>query len=345
MERLARSALPQERMKIFITGANGFIGSNLCRYFLDKDWDVYGLVRTTSDLHFLEGLNVKLFYGDLLKPEAIEIPGNITHIVHSASIVSDLADEDTCYRNIYLLAVNLVQRIRELQVPLKRLAYISTALTIGINRRNISEENPGDSAESIAYTRYKIKTEKYFREQWEQTRLPIVILRPADVYGPNDRITCGRLLRVCEKGSPLIVGRGHWQFGYCYVGNLCQAVHLALTKEGVEGKAYTVTNSELPTWKAFFKAIQKALGKKQRLFIPAWVAFTAASLMQFVHKIIPKYDPPLTRYRIRRVTTDTTYDISKTIAELGYEPDNQTERQIEEIVAWYREEREHGFIR
>ncbi len=332
-------------MKIFITGANGFIGSNLCRSFLDQGRDVYGLVRRTSDLHFLEGLNVKLIYGDLLRPQAIDIPRDISHVVHSASVVSDLADEGTCYKNIYLLAANLIERIRALRVPLKRLVYISTALTIGINRRNISEGRPGRSAESIAYTRYKIKTERYFREEWQRTRLPMVILRPADVYGPNDRITCGRLLKGCEKGSPLIVGHGHWKFGYCYVGNLCQAVHLALAKEGIEGKAFTVTNTELPTWGAFFKAFQKALGKKQRIYVPVWGALAAASLMQLAHKIIPRYDPPLTRYRIRRITTETTYDISGTIAELGYEPDNDTARQIEEIVAWYRKERDHGFIR
>lgn len=332
-------------MKIFITGANGFVGSNLCRYFLDKGWQVYGLVRTTSDLHFLSGLDVRLIYGDLLRPWAIDIPHDIAHIVHSASIVSDLADDETCYNNIYLLAVNLVQRIRELGLTVKRLVDISTALTIGINSLNISEKNRGKSAESISYARHKIQTEKFFREQFENTRLPVVILRPADVYGPYDRITCGRLLRICEKGSPLIVGRGHWQFGYCYVGNLCQAVHLALTKEGIEGKAYTVTNGELPTWKDFFQAIQKALGKRQRIYIPVWGAFATAGLMQFVHKILPRYNPPLTPYRIGRITRNTTYDISETIADLGYEPDNRMNVQIEEIVAWYRREREHGFIR
>jgi len=332
-------------MKIFITGANGFVGSNFSKYFLERGWEVYGLVRTTSDLHFLDGLNVKLIYGDLLRPEAIEIPRDIPYFIHAASIVSDLADEETCYHNIYLLAVNLVRRIHELNLPLRRLVYISTALTLGINGLNISEENPGRSAEFIAYARHKINTEKYFREQFEQTRLPVVILRPADIYGPNDRITCGRLLRACEKGSPLTVGRGRWQFGYCYVGNLCQAASLALTKAGIEGKAYTVTNGELPTWRTFFQAIQKTLHKKQRIYIPVWGAFAAAGLMQFVHKIVPGYDPPLTRYRIRRVTSHTTYDISRTIADLGYDPDNRMEQQIEEIVAWYRKEKEHGFIK
>ena len=62
---------------VFITGANGFIGSNLCRYFLKKNFTVHGLVRKTSDLHFLEDLDVKLVYGDLNEAEKIKLPENV----------------------------------------------------------------------------------------------------------------------------------------------------------------------------------------------------------------------------------------------------------------------------
>ena len=53
-------------MKVFITGANGFIGSSLCRYFLARDWEVHGLVRPASDLHNLKGLPLHLHTGCLL---------------------------------------------------------------------------------------------------------------------------------------------------------------------------------------------------------------------------------------------------------------------------------------
>lgn len=74
-------------MNILITGANGFIGSNLCRYFLKKSYSVYGLVRKTSDLHFLEDVNIKLIFGDLIEVEKIEFPKNLDFIIHSASCV------------------------------------------------------------------------------------------------------------------------------------------------------------------------------------------------------------------------------------------------------------------
>lgn len=335
-----------EKVKVFITGANGFIGSNLCRYFLEKGFTVYGFVRQASDLHYLEGLDVRLIYGDLRDRRQIDIPEDVDYIVHSASIVSDTADENTCYKNIYLLAVNLTEKAKKFQLSLKRMVYISTALILGYNGRNISEENPGESAALFPYTRYKIMTEKYFLEEWRKNRLPVVILRPADVYGPHDRTSCAHMLRGIERGVPIIVGSGKWHFPFCYIDNLCQAAYLALTKgKEVEGKAYTVTNSELPTWRVFFQGLQKELHKKQRVYIPVFFAFRVAAILKLLKKIIPGYEPPINYYRLKRITTQTTYDISRTITDLGYEPDNDLEKQVRAIVAWYLKDRENGFIK
>jgi len=332
-------------MKIFITGANGFIGSNLCRHFLSQSWEVYGLVRRTSDLHFLNGLDVKLVTGDLLRPEEVRIPDGIDHIVHAASIVSDWADDETCRKHIYQLAVNLVQKIQSLPRMPKRIVYISTAVTLGFNALDISEERPGRSALFLDYTRYKVKTEQMFLDEWRRSGLPVVILRPADVYGPYDRTSCAKILRACEHGVGLIAGHGNRRFGFCYIDNLCQVVHLALFKEGIEGRAYTVTNGELPTWRTFFSGLQKGLNKKQRFYQPIWIVFAIAACMEAVHKLFPRYEASLNFYRIKRITTETTYDISRTISELGYAPDDRIDRQIEAIVAWYLKERRDGFIK
>ena len=54
--------------RVLITGANGFIGSNLCGWFRGRGWEVDALVRESSDLHFLDGLDVRLIKGDLRFP-------------------------------------------------------------------------------------------------------------------------------------------------------------------------------------------------------------------------------------------------------------------------------------
>jgi nucleoside-diphosphate-sugar epimerase len=339
------AADPLLKQKILITGANGFIGSNLCRCFLAKGYEVFGLVRRTADLHFLEGLPLKMIFGELSDPRSFDFPEGLDYVIHAASVVSDLASEAECEAGIYEMSVNLVQKVLDKEMRLRRFVYISSTLTLGYLGTNLSEENPGRSTDFMPYVRAKKKVEAYLLEKERSVGLPAVILRAGDTYGPNDRTTCDKILRGAERGVPIIVGHGRHRFAYCYVGNLCQAVELALVNDRAVGKAYTVTNGIVPSWREFLSGLQRGIGKKQRLYVPIWLAKWAGSSQELWKKLSPGFRPELTRYRIRRITTETTYDISKTVAELGYRPDNDTENQIRAIVNWYLEERRKGYIK
>jgi 2-alkyl-3-oxoalkanoate reductase len=331
-------------MRIFITGANGFTGSNLCRHFLAKGWQVSGLVRPTADRHFLEGLPLDIVVGDLRETGGFAIPEGLDALVHAASLVSDLAGERDCRENILGLSENLAARIETMARPPARLVAISTALVLGFAKTGISEENPGLSAEFIPYTRYKRMSEELFLSRRRSTGLPVVILRPGDIFGPRDRTTLVKILQGLEAGYPLIVGKGRQRFGYLHISNLCQAVERAVLRPGIEGRAYTVTNGILPTWGQFFGILMDGVGRRQRYYVPAGAAFAAAFVQTLVHRLFPAFTPKLNYYRVKRVTTETTYDISRTVADLGYVPDDRFEDQAREMVAWYYKEKEDGFL-
>jgi nucleoside-diphosphate-sugar epimerase len=330
---------------VLITGANGFIGSNLCRYFLDKGYYVYGLVRKTSDLHFLDGQNVRLIYGDLNEVGGIEWPQNLDVLIHCASVVSDVADDACCESNIYNSTINLVHHIKNHSIDLKKFIFMSSALVLGYGKLNISETNPGMSAEHMPYVRCKKKTEEKLLHMHNGNDLPVVILRPADVFGPNDRVTCAHLLKGIDDGVPIIVGSGKWVFPYCYVDNLCQATYLACQSKNSEGNTYTVTNGTDVTWKDMLSFFQNKLKKKQWLYIPVFFPHVLAFVMKILQGIIPSYESPLTSYRIKRVTSHTNYDISKTIEELNYVPESDIEKQFSSIVDWYLAEKDLGYIK
>jgi nucleoside-diphosphate-sugar epimerase len=331
-------------VKVFITGANGFIGSNLCRYFLSRGWDVAGLVRPTGDRHYLDGLGVEIVVGDLRDPGGFELPQGLDAIVHSASVVSDFAGEADCRDNILCLAQNLVKKVDAIPKPTPRIIVVSTALTLGFAAADISEARPGRSVDFLAYTRYKKESENFFLARWRDSGLPVVILRPGDVYGPRDRTTLVKILKAIEAGHPLIAGSGRKRFGYLHIDNFCRAVELAILKPGIEGRTYTVTNRELPTWRQFFGVLMAELGRRQRIYVPVWAAFVWAFLQTSLHRIRPRYEPQLNYYRVRKASTETTYDISRTIADLGYESDDRFEDQARAMVAWYKEEKKNGFI-
>ncbi len=325
---------------VLITGANGFIGSHLCDTFVNAGYRVYGLVRRTSDLRFLGNSKVTLIYGDLREIEQIPLPQDPEVIVHAAALVSDNASHRECKAQIYDITVNLVEWAREHCSGLLRFLYISTALTIGYCADDISEENPGRSAEYVPYNHTKKMAEAYLLKQHRDSGFPVVILRPGDVYGPRDRTSCELMLQAAERNVPLIVGRGDKRFGFCYPGNLCKAVLAAAERPGITGQAYTVTNGICPTWAEFFSSLQEGVGRPQRLYLPVWICMAAALLLELLKRIIPAFKPSINYYRIRRVTAQTTYDLTKTYRDLDYRPEDDYKSQFRAIVDWYKLERE-----
>ncbi len=326
--------------RILITGANGFIGSNLCSYFLDHSYQVYGLVRETSDLHFLEGLPVTLIRGDLAKKDALDLPASIDYVIHAASLVMDDVSMAKARQNILDTTVNLVKNIQDKGIRPRRFVYISTGLVLGHRSLHISEENRGKPARgNMSYTRAKELAEAFLREKHRENGLPVVILRPTDVFGPNDRTSSMRILTGIESGWPTLAGTGRRILSFCYVGNIAKACHLACQMRGKDGSAYTVANGQDITWRQLMGFFQLRLGRPQRFPVPLFAAYVLAVFMQALHAVAPSREALLTWYRVSKLGRDTSYDISRTMEELGYQPDQDLDQQLESIIEWYAREK------
>jgi hypothetical protein len=101
------------------------------------------------------------------------------------------------------------------------------------------------------------------------------------------------------------------------------------------GNAYTVINGVSPTWRELFSAFQAGVGRRQRVYVPVAPVMAAALLLELAHRIVPALNPPINYYRIRRITSRTGYDIRTTMADLGYESDDDYAAQFKAIVDWY----------
>ena len=321
---------------VLITGANGFIGSHLCDAFLDKGYTVHGLVRATSDLRFLRRPEIKLVYGDLTEIEAVRFPDSVEYIVHAAALVSDNATRLECRRHIYDATVRLVETARRLYPRLRKFVYLSTALTLGCRAEDISEGRPGRPTR-LPYCQMKKQTEAYLLEISRTEGFPVVVLRPGDVYGPRDRTSCEQMLQAAEKGIPLIVGSGRRKFDLCSPANLCRAVLATLEKPQTDGRAYTVVNRVSPTWGEFFRALQAGVGVRQRVYVPVSLCLAVALFCELLKLLFPGFRPALNFYRVLRITTQTTYDLSATQRELGYESDEDYRALFDRIVSWYKD--------
>jgi len=64
-----------------------------------------------------------------------------------------------------------------------------------------------------------------------------------------------------------------------------------------------------------------------------------AVLLELIKRLFPRFKPSINYYRIRRITTQTTYDLSKTYRDLDYDPDDDYISQFRAIVDWYKQEK------
>ena len=288
---------------------------------------------------------VSLVYADLAHPGPMGLPTGIDYVIHAASLVVESMTMEEARRGIYDATVNLLRGLKDCRIEPKRFVYISTALVLGHRSTNISEERRGAPARGLMpYVKAKEMTEALLRERCRAEGLPVVILRPTDVYGPNDRTSSLRLLKGIEDGWPVIAGTGKRILSFCYVENLARACHLACQMRGANGAAYTVTNGQDITWRQLMRFFQDRLGKRQRFFVPVIAAYLIALGMQLLHAIFHGFVVRVSFYPVSKVGRDTSYDISRTRDELGYEPDQDLERQLESVVEWYLAEKASGHI-
>ena len=320
---------------VLITGANGFVGSHLCDAFLEKGYTVYGMIRETSDLRFLKHSRATLVCGDLTDPARIAFPETVDVIVHAAALALDNATLTQSRDHVYGITRTLADEAARRYPHLSKFVYVSSALTLGYCADGISAQHPGRSAEYVPYIRMKKMAEQYLLARHRETGFPVVILRPGDIYGPRDRTSCELMLHAAERGVPIRIGRGMNKFALCSPANLGRAALAAVERPATNGKAYTVANGISPTWREFFDALQSGVGKPQKLYIPASLLMGAALLMELAGRIAPALKPPINFYRIRRITSQTTYDMTATFEDLGYESDDDYHRLFASIVEWY----------
>lgn len=191
-----------------------------------------------------------------------------------------------------------------------------------------SEDHPLDSG-TTEYTKTKLKCEDFLREQYQRRGLPVTIIRPRHIYGPDnytyregfffDRLLRDRPILIPGNGSTLI------QFGY--VEDVADAFRLALVSEKAAGQAYTITGRECLTLDTFVDLLGCVTGK-------------TVKKVYFDPKLLTEFKEPGWYFgESERASEDghVCYDISKAREQLGYSPKFSLEEGLKKTFKWYLE--------
>lgn len=317
------------RVKVFVTGATGLVGLQLVRYLVERDYQVIGCVRQSSNISGLTKIadtyqgRLELVIADLCQPERLASAMKGTDVVvHTAAFVEPTGSREE------ITSVNVGGTGAALNAAkdaaVKQFIHISSlaVITGEEDRFAVSEEEEPKYCRE-PYANSKIDAEKLVMQESMLDNIAVTSLRPGFIYGPNERTWMPRLVKALKTGRAMLVGNGDKETNVIYVENLCRAIELSLLNSTAYGQVYNLTDGQLITKRRLFDTICDQLGlPRVKLYIPKFAARLICEFATFASPFAPApLKTTLARYSraaYRLVAVNQGFDISKAERELKY---------------------------
>ena len=308
---------------ILVTGATGLVGSHVAEQARQKGHRIRALVRAGSDTSLLKQWGVETIHGDLDEPASLVTAcRDATVIVHCAAKVGDWGPTEA-YRRINVEGTRTLMETALATGCLKRWVQISSlGVYEGRDHYGTDEATAPSAAGIDGYTKTKVESELLVCDFMRSRSLPGVVLRPGFIYGLRDRTIMPRLLDRLRAGKFAFLGSPDKLLNNTWVGNLCEAIWLAIERDEAVGEVFNIRDPRAVTRQEFINTICDAAGMaRPTKVVPLPVAKVLATLMEFTWKLLRKQDAPLLNSaRIKFLGMNLDYSIDKAIRQLGYAP-------------------------
>ena len=324
-----------EVKRAFVTGANGFIGIHLCKKLVQENWQVTALVRSSSDLEYLEHPNIKIVHGSVTDVDSMKkhLQEQTDCVFHLAGVTSQWSKDFERQSEVNITGTkNMIDLASEKQA--KRFIHVSSIMAYGIHKGIIDESSASNATESRNnYSLSKWKGENLALHAF-QSGMDVVIINPSHVIGPIDRKNHIQLFQAIIDNKLPGVPPGKGMF--CHVKDVVTAMVLAFEK-GKSGEKYLVGGYHL-SFKELASEIRRQLGKNENVrTIPEWV-FQLMLPFYTVGSWVSKKEPLLTRGKIQISCKDIQCDDhkAKSVFGLAYKP---LEEMVRDTLRWIESEK------
>ncbi|MHB0998965.1 MAG: NAD-dependent epimerase/dehydratase family protein [Armatimonadota bacterium] len=321
-------------MKITVTGASGFIGRRLCEAFIKNGHQVSALVRNPQSASELKQMGASVHIGKITDKELLIGACFGADIVYNAAGILGkwmTSSEELELVNTY--AAGLVVRCAA-EAGAKKAVHISTAGVSG----PIPADTVGTETNPIAplteYQRTKLEGERAAIATYMETGIPLVIVRPAFVYGPGDLHKLSLFKMVAAKKMILVDG-GTSRLHPVYIDDVLSGLFLAGTRGTGNGDIYIIAGNQPVTTKDLIGTIAKTLTvQAPSCSIPSALLIPVAMITELAGMALHK-EPILTRSKVKLLSESYAYSIDKARNNLGYEPKVGLSEGIKRTCEWY----------
>ncbi len=306
-------------MRIFVTGASGFVGGAAVRKFVAAGHEVRAMSRSEKSDAAIRALGAAPVRCDLEDVKAAHV-GDAEAVLHCAAFVEQWGPIEAWKRFNIDGTAAVLKAARE--TGAKRFIHISTESVLwrGQHLRDVDETYPLALNSPYPYAWTKARAELLVKEAATKD-FTTIILRPRFIWGPGDTTLLPVIEAMAKVGKFLWIDHGRARTSTTHIANLTHAIDLALSK-GRAGEAYFVLDNGVTTMKQIISglAASRAITLLEKS-VPAWLAdFIGAASEDLWRTFALKGEPPLTRFSAMIMSRECVLKGDKARAELGYVP-------------------------
>ena len=333
-----------ERMYL-VTGAAGYLGSNVCRQLLERGEKVRAFVLNGDKSVKYVPKEVEICFGDLCSKDDVDrfltVPEGVESIViHCASIISLNPEYNPTVMKVNAGGTQNVIDACLAHKECQKMVYISSTGAIpeqpkGTPITEVDRFEPADPSRVVGcYSQSKAKASQEVLDAVHEKGLNAVIVHPSGIMGPNDMAvsqTTSTLIKIIQGKMPVGL---QGSFNLCDVRDLAAGC-IAAADKGRIGECYILGNDEV-TLKQMCEMLHEETGcPKIKFYLPLWLAGrVAASQEKKARKTGKK--PLMTTFNVYNLKRNNTFDSSKAKRELGYSTRPYQETIHDEVV-WMKE--------
>ncbi len=322
-------------LRAFVTGASGFVGSEVAIQLCDAGWEVTASRRATSNTDDLADYDISWVETDIHDPDRVteDMPDGLDCVFHVAGNSTFWPREfDEQYRDNVLGTRSLVDAA--LATGAKRFVYTSSGAAYGQQSGTLHESMTSKALISpVNYDRTKWMGENEVRAGIDKG-IEGVILNPAAVLGPRDPNFTILFKQIATGKLPAVMPA---KTSFCHIREVGRA-HLLAYEKGRSGENYLLGGPNTTQLEMAQVIAEVAGSKPPKYEIPGSVFYAAGAALEVVAAITNR--PPAITRTFTKAFRHCWYTCSdKAIEELGYDPPSLHEI-AEDTLEWLRAEGE-----
>ena len=324
-------------MKCLVTGANGFLGTNLVHELVREGWQVRASGRQPAPCRWIAGLPVDYVAADITDASRVQ------EIVSGCEVVFHVAGDTSFWKRRYASQrANNVDGTRHvaqacLDQGVRRMVSTSTADVFGYDPSGgmVDESHPFNyTGLDYHYGETKYEADQVLRRLID-AGLDAVLVHPGSIIGPFDHtLQFGRLFFELKQGQ--VPGAPPGGASFCHARDVARA-HIRAAEKGRRGESYLLAgNADTNVSHAtLMRMMAEAVGAKPPArVIPRWLLVGYAAGCEALSAVTQR-PPQLNPGQARYMSLPQYCDSRKAVRELDYQIPS-LQRCIEDALDWYR---------